>query len=83
MFENPVDAGEAAVSDQGDGAGDAPSPRIGFAIDELADASVPNLTAVNPTDRPILLVEGEQFVGGDQNRTLNVHPSGSLTADDG
>ena len=50
----------------------ATGPDSGRVIDELADASVPALTAVNPTDRPILLVEGEQFVGGDQNRTLNV-----------
>lgn len=47
-------------------------PKSGRVIEELADASVPALTAANPTDRPILLVEGEQFLGGDQNRTLNV-----------
>ncbi len=50
----------------------ATGPDSGRVIDELADPSVPALTAVNPTGRPILLVEGEQFVGGDQNRTLNV-----------
>ena len=50
----------------------ATGPDSGRVIDELADASVPTLTAANPTDKPILLVEGEQFVGGDQNRTLNV-----------
>ena len=36
----------------------ATGPDSGRVIDELADASVPALTAVNPTDRPILLVEG-------------------------
>ena len=47
-------------------------PKSGRVIEELPDASVPTLTAANPTERPILLVEGEQFLGGDQNRTLNV-----------
>ena len=50
----------------------ATGPKSGRVIEELPDASVPTLTAANPTDRPILLVEGEQFLGGDQNRTLNV-----------
>ena len=50
----------------------ATGPKSGRVIEELADASVPTLTAANPTERPILLVEGEQFLGGDQNRTLNV-----------
>ena len=50
----------------------ATGPKSGRVIEELTDASVPTLTAANPTDRPILLVEGEQFLGGDQNRTLNV-----------
>ena len=50
----------------------ATGPKSGRVIKELADASVPTLTAANPTDGPILLVEGEQFLGGDQNRTLNV-----------
>ena len=47
-------------------------PTSGCVVDELFDASVPTLTATNPTQRPVLLVEGEQFVGGDQNRTINV-----------
>ncbi len=40
-------------------------------IDELEHASVPTLMAYNPTDTPILIVEGEHFIGGKQNRTLN------------
>ena len=43
----------------------------GLTIDELPDAQVPHLVVHNPTDRPILIVEGEQFVGGRQNRTAN------------
>lgn len=41
-------------------------------IDELDNASVPDLTVTNPGKIPLLLVEGEQFVGGKQNRTINV-----------
>ena len=43
----------------------------GLVVDELPDAQVPHLVVHNPTDRPILIVEGEQFVGGRQNRTAN------------
>jgi len=43
----------------------------GLVVDELDDAEVPHLAVHNPTDRPILVVEGEQFVGGRQNRTAN------------
>ena len=43
----------------------------GLTIDELPDAQVPHLVVHNPTDQPILIVEGEQFVGGRQNRTAN------------
>lgn len=50
----------------------ATGPESGRVIEELPQASVPHLVVSNPTDRPILLVEGEQFLGGDQNRTLNV-----------
>lgn len=50
----------------------ATGPESGRVIEELPDPSVPHLVVANPSDRPILLVEGEQFVGGDQNRTLNV-----------
>ena len=44
----------------------------GITIDEMPAASVPQLVVTNPTGRPILLVEGEAFVGGQQNRTINV-----------
>jgi hypothetical protein len=44
----------------------------GLQIRELADPNVPNLTVTNPGERPVLLVEGETVVGGQQNRTLNV-----------
>ncbi len=45
--------------------------QAGLVVDELPDAEVPHLVVTNPTDRPILVVEGEQFVGGRQNRTAN------------
>lgn len=41
-------------------------------IDELDPPEVPLLAVVNLADVPILLVEGEMLVGGDQNRTMNV-----------
>ena len=44
----------------------------GLVIEELEKASVPTLRAKNPTDKPILVVEGEHFLGGDQNRASNV-----------
>lgn len=50
----------------------ATGPESGLVIEELEKATVPTLRAKNPTDRPILLVEGEHFVGGDQNRASNV-----------
>ena len=50
----------------------ATGPGSGLAVDELPDASVPTLSVTNPTDRAILLIEGESLVGGAQNRTLNV-----------
>ena len=43
----------------------------GLAIDELPAASVPFLRVTNPTDKPILLPEGEQLIGGNQDRVLN------------
>lgn len=46
-------------------------PESGLKIDELERASVPTLMAHNPTDTPILVVEGEHFIGGKQNRTVN------------
>ena len=50
----------------------ATGPGSGLVIDELSNASVPTLSVTNPTDRAILLIEGESLVGGAQNRTLNV-----------
>ena len=43
----------------------------GLVIDELDTASVQALRATNPTDKPVLLVEGEHFLGGKQNRAIN------------
>lgn len=43
----------------------------GLTIKELDQAAVPSLRAYNPTDKPILVVEGEHWVGGKQNRALN------------
>ena len=44
----------------------------GRIIHELPDPSVPTLTVTNPEEEATLLVAGEQFIGGDQNRTINV-----------
>ena len=41
-------------------------------IDELEDASVPDLAVTNPGKSSLLLIEGEHFIGGNQNRTINV-----------
>lgn len=41
-------------------------------MSELDPPEVPSLTITNHADVPILLVEGEMLVGGDQNRTMNV-----------
>ena len=52
-------------------------------ISELDDAHVPTLTVTNRDLRPVLLVEGETVVGGQQNRTLNVSvlvPAGATIA---
>ena len=43
----------------------------GLVISELDDPAVPTLLAHNPTDKPILVVEGQHFLGGKQNRTVN------------
>ena len=43
----------------------------GLVIDELDTASVQALRATNPTNKPVLLVEGEHFLGGKQNRAVN------------
>ena len=41
-------------------------------IDELDDATVPTLSVHNRGETPALLVEGEHFLGGKQNRMVNV-----------
>ena len=43
----------------------------GLVINELENPSVPTLLAHNPTPKPILVVEGQHFLGGKQNRTIN------------
>ena len=47
-------------------------PTGGLIIDEVPGGDVPHLVVTNPTDRAILIVEGEQLVGGLQNRSPNV-----------
>jgi ARG and Rhodanese-Phosphatase-superfamily-associated Protein domain len=41
-------------------------------VHELVPPQVPSLEVRNSTDIPVLLIEGECLLGGDQNRTLNV-----------
>ena len=43
----------------------------GLVVDELDEASVPALRVRNPSDKPVLVVEGEHFLGGKQNRAVN------------
>lgn len=43
----------------------------GLVVEELDSPSVPHLKAENPTDTPVLVLEGEHFLGGWQNRTAN------------
>ena len=50
----------------------ATGPAAERVIDELNDASVPDLAVTNPGKTPLLLIEGEQFIGGKQNRTVNI-----------
>jgi ARG and Rhodanese-Phosphatase-superfamily-associated Protein domain len=46
---------------------------LGFRITEIDEAgSVPELNAVNPLDRAVLLYDGEELLGAKQNRILNV-----------
>lgn len=44
----------------------------GLVVNELENPDVGALVATNPTNRPTFVMQGEQLVGGDQNRTLNV-----------
>ena len=54
-----------------------PLPKIatgrdsGLLIEELPDSTVPFLEVTNPTKRLVLIPEGEQLVGGLQDRVLN------------
>ena len=43
----------------------------GLVIKELENPTVPTLLAHNPTRKPILVVEGQHFLGGKQNRAIN------------
>ncbi|MDE0675340.1 MAG: hypothetical protein F4196_03890 [Acidimicrobiia bacterium] len=43
----------------------------GLDIEELPKSTVPFLRATNPTRLPVLIPEGEQFLGGLQDRVLN------------
>ncbi len=43
----------------------------GLVVKKLDNAQVGSLLAVNPTDTPILIVDGEHFLGGKQNRAVN------------
>ncbi len=46
-------------------------PASGLIISELDDAAVGVLRVENPTSKPILIIEGEHFSGGKQNRAVN------------
>ena len=43
----------------------------GLIIEELEKETVPVLSVRNPTEKAILLIEGEHLVGGKQNRAVN------------
>lgn len=52
-------------------------------VSELDNPSVPSLKVTNMADVPVLFVEGQTLIGGDQNRTMNVTiliPAKSQTA---
>ena len=44
----------------------------GLVVDELDEPSVNALRVRNSGDKPVLVVEGEHFLGGKQNRAINV-----------
>ena len=44
----------------------------GLEVDELDEPSVQALRVRNPGDKPVLVVEGEHFLGNKQNRSVNV-----------
>ena len=49
----------------------ATGPNSGLVIEESQAARVPSLEVTNPTNRPVLIPEGEQLIGGLQDRVLN------------
>ena len=49
----------------------ATGPNSGLVIEELQASTVPSLEVGNATNRPILIPEGEQLIGGLQDRVLN------------
>ncbi len=49
----------------------ATGPNSGLVIEELQASRVPSLEVANPTKHPILVPEGEQLIGGLQDRVLN------------
>lgn len=52
----------------------------GLLLDELETASVAALRAANPTDTPVLVVEGEHFLGGKQIGKLLGHSGNETSA---
>ena len=69
-----------------------PAPQLGYvsfaqacaagaSVKELeGGASVNDLIVINPTDQPILLYEGEEVLGAQQNRTFDASPCSSARA---
>ncbi len=49
----------------------ATGPNSGLVIEELHASRVPSLEVTNPTNRPVLIPEEEQLIGGLQDRVLN------------
>ncbi|MCY4372076.1 MAG: VWA domain-containing protein [bacterium] len=49
----------------------ATGPNSGLVIEELPASTVPFLEVTNPSNLPVLIPEGEQLVGGLQDRVLN------------
>ena len=46
---------------------------LGFRVEEVSESgAVPELVVHNPTDRDVLLYDGEELLGAKQNRILNV-----------
>ena len=49
----------------------ATGPNSGLVVEELPASRVPSLQVTNPTNRLVLVPEGEQLIGGLQDRVLN------------